>query len=68
MWGFGYPVLIALALLGLGGLLLQRTSFGQALFAVGGSGDAALLVGLPVARTKVLVHMLSGLLAGFAGR
>nr|WP_240970040.1 ABC transporter permease [Actinacidiphila epipremni] len=67
VWGFGYPVLIALALFGLGGVVLQRTSFGQALFAVGGSGDAALLMGLPVARTKVLVYTLSGLLAGFAG-
>jgi ribose transport system permease protein len=67
VWGFGYPVLIALALFCLGGLLLQRTSFGQGLFAVGGSGDAALLMGLPVARTKVLVYTLSGLLAGFAG-
>jgi ribose/xylose/arabinose/galactoside ABC-type transport system permease subunit len=65
--GFGYPVLIALGLFGLGGLILQRTSFGQALFAVGGSGDAATLMGLPVARTRVLVYVLSALLAGFAG-
>ncbi|MEU3186323.1 ABC transporter permease [Streptomyces sp. NPDC006923] len=65
--GFGHPVLIALALFGAGGLLLQRTSFGQTLFAVGGSGDAATLMGLPVARTKILVYTLSGLLAGLAG-
>ncbi|WP_329129993.1 ABC transporter permease [Streptomyces sp. NBC_01476] len=67
VWGFGYPVLIAVALFCAGGLLLQRTSFGQALFAVGGGGDAALLMGLPVARTKVAVYTLSGLLAGLAG-
>ncbi|MFJ9111354.1 ABC transporter permease [Streptomyces sp. NPDC102283] len=67
VWGFGYPVLIALALFGAGGLLLQRTSFGQTLFAVGGSSDAATLMGLPVARTKILVYTLSGLLAGLAG-
>ncbi|MER8069359.1 ABC transporter permease [Streptomyces sp. NPDC094034] len=65
--GFGYPLLIALVLFGAGGLLLQRTSFGQSLFAVGGSGDAAALMGLPVARTKILVYTLSGLLAGLAG-
>ncbi|MFC8448767.1 ABC transporter permease [Kitasatospora sp. NPDC057223] len=65
--GFGYPVLIALLLFGVGGLVLQRTSFGQAMFAVGGSSDAATLMGLPVARTKVLVYVLSGLLAGLAG-
>ncbi|MGW3247351.1 ABC transporter permease [Streptomyces sp. NPDC001070] len=65
--GFGYPVLIALALFAAGGLVLQRTSFGQSLFAVGGSPDAATLMGLPVARTRVLVYAVSGLLAGFAG-
>lgn len=67
VWGFGHPILIALVLFGAGGLLLQRTSFGQTLFAVGGSSDAATLMGLPVARTKILVYTLSGLLAGLAG-
>ena len=67
VWGFGYPILVALVLFGAGGLLLQRTSFGQTLFAVGGSSDAATLMGLPVARTKILVYTLSGLLAGLAG-
>lgn len=67
VWGFGYPILIALVLFGIGGLVLQRTSFGQTLFAVGGSSDAATLMGLPVARTKILVYTLSGLLAGLAG-
>ena len=67
VWGFGYPLLVALVLFGLGGVLLQRTSFGQTLFAVGGSADAATLMGLPVARAKVTVYLLSGLLAGLAG-
>ncbi|MFF7361277.1 ABC transporter permease [Streptomyces sp. NPDC008125] len=67
VWGFGYPLLIALVLFGIGGLVLQRTSFGQSIFAVGGSSDAATLMGLPVARTKILVYTLSGLLAGLAG-
>ncbi|MEE1781116.1 ABC transporter permease [[Kitasatospora] papulosa] len=67
VWGFGYPIVIALVLFGAGGLVLQRTSFGQTLFAVGGSSDAATLMGLPVARAKILVYTLSGLLAGLAG-
>ncbi|MFE0246711.1 ABC transporter permease [[Kitasatospora] papulosa] len=67
VWGFGYPIVIALVLFGAGGLVLQRTSFGQTLFAVGGSSDAATLMGLPVARTKILVYTLSGLLTGLAG-
>ena len=47
--------------------MLNRTRFGQAVFAIGGSQDAAELMGLPVARVKVLVYVLSALLAGLAG-
>jgi ribose/xylose/arabinose/galactoside ABC-type transport system permease subunit len=65
--GIGYPVLIAIGGFLLGGLVLQRTGFGQAVYAIGGSEDAAALMGLPVARVKVLVYMLSGTLAGLAG-
>ncbi|MFD9127093.1 ABC transporter permease [Kitasatospora sp. NPDC059571] len=65
--GGGVPPRGARGQVGAGGLLLQRTSFGQTLFAVGGSADAATLMGLPVARAKVTVYLLSGLLAGLAG-
>ncbi len=65
--GIGYPVYLAVLLFVLGAVLLQRTRYGQAVFAVGGSPDAAALMGLPVARIRVLTYLLSGLLAGFAG-
>lgn len=65
--GIGYPVFIAVILFSLGGILLQRTGFGQTIFAIGGSEDAARLMGLPVARVKVSVYVLSGLLAAFGG-
>jgi len=65
--GTWVPVLTAVVAFGLGALLLQRTRFGQSLFAVGGNENAATLMGLPVARTKLLVYVLSGLLAGLAG-
>jgi galactofuranose transport system permease protein len=67
LFGIGYPVSIALVLCVLGAVLLQRTRYGQAVFAIGGGGDAAALMGLPVARIKALTYLLSGLLAGFAG-
>jgi ribose transport system permease protein len=67
VFGFGYPVFIALALCLLGGLLLRRTRFGQSVFATGGAEQSALLMGLPVARTKITVYALSGLLSGLAG-
>ncbi|MFE0026700.1 ABC transporter permease [Amycolatopsis sp. NPDC059021] len=65
--GIGVPVYGTLILFALGGVLLRRTRFGQSVFAIGGAENSALLMGLPVARTKVSVYTLSGLLAGFAG-
>jgi ribose transport system permease protein len=60
-------VFIALAFLGILGVILRRTRFGQSLFAIGGSESASLLMGLPVRRSKTLVYVLSALLAGLAG-
>jgi galactofuranose transport system permease protein len=65
--GLGVPVLFALAAFLIGLVVLNRTSFGQAVFAIGGSEDAAQLMGLPVARIKVLIYVASAMLAGFAG-
>ena len=65
--GLGNPVWIALILFGIGALVLRRTRFGQSVFATGGSENSALLMGLPVVRTKITVYTMSGLLAGFAG-
>jgi simple sugar transport system permease protein len=45
---------------------LHRTRFGRTIYAIGGSEQSALLMGLPVARTKVLAYVVSGSLAGLA--
>jgi ribose/xylose/arabinose/galactoside ABC-type transport system permease subunit len=65
--GLKWPVFIALAIIVLGTLLLSRTSGGQSVLAVGGSESAATLMGLPVARVKFTVYVISGLCAGLAG-
>jgi galactofuranose transport system permease protein len=65
--GLGVPVWIALVLCGIGGVVLQRTRFGETVFATGGAEASALLMGLPVARTKIAVYTASGVLAGLAG-
>jgi ribose/xylose/arabinose/galactoside ABC-type transport system permease subunit len=65
--GLGIPVYVALILCVAGTVLLKQTRFGQSVFATGGAESSALLMGLPVARTKVSVYTMSGLLAGFAG-
>jgi ribose transport system permease protein len=65
--GLSYPVYITAALALVAMVLLQRTGFGQNVYAVGGNEQAAALMGVPVARTKILVYVMSGLLAGLAG-
>ena len=65
--GLQLPVWIALAVFGLTAVLLWRTRFGQSLFAIGGSESASQLMGLNVRRPKILVYVISAVLAGLAG-
>jgi ribose/xylose/arabinose/galactoside ABC-type transport system permease subunit len=65
--GLGYPVWLVAALVVCGIVVLARTRFGRAVYALGGSEDAAALMGIAVRRTKVWVYVMSGLLAGLAG-
>jgi len=65
--GVNLSVWVAVVLYVVLGVVLTRTGFGQGVFAVGGSEDAASLMGLRVARIKISVYVLSGLLAGLAG-
>ena len=66
---FGVPVsvllMVALFLIGAG--VVRYTGFGRYVLAVGGNEDASRLMGLPVDRTKALVYVISGVLAGLAG-
>jgi len=71
--GVPAPFIVALAVALLGGLLMTRTEFGNALKATGGNEVAARLAGIPVARVKVLAFAISGSTVGiaailFAGR
>ena len=46
---------------------LRRTLLGRQILAVGGNARAARLAGVPVARVRRLVYVISGLCAGIAG-
>jgi galactofuranose transport system permease protein len=48
-------------------VVLRYTRFGRNVYAVGGNEQSALLMGLPVARTKIAVYTLSGFCASLAG-
>jgi galactofuranose transport system permease protein len=65
--GFPVPAWIALVAYLVGSLVLNLTSFGRTVLAIGGNEDAARLMGLPANRVKALVYLASGGLAGLAG-
>ncbi|RED54928.1 galactofuranose ABC transporter, permease protein YjfF [Cohnella lupini] len=60
-------VLIALAVVAIALYLAHYTRFGRSVYAIGGSEQSALLMGLPVARTQILVYTLSGFCSALAG-
>ncbi|KJL48709.1 Inner membrane ABC transporter permease protein YjfF [Microbacterium hydrocarbonoxydans] len=59
-------VIIAIVVVLAAFFVLHRTRTGRTVYAIGGSENSALLMGLPVHRTKVLVYVISGSLAGLA--
>jgi galactofuranose transport system permease protein len=65
--GIEVPIFIMILAFAVGALVLNRTSYGQAIFAIGSSEDAAQLMGVPVDRTKIIAYTVSGALAGLAG-
>ncbi|MDR7343799.1 D-xylose transport system permease protein [Pantoea alhagi] len=65
--GVPTPVLL-LALLMLAGMFMAtRTAFGRRIYAIGGNVDAARLSGINVARNKMAVFAINGLLVAVAG-
>ena len=59
----GLMLLVFLA----GMVIAQRTRFGTNVYALGGGTQTAMLMGVPVARTTILIYALSGFLAGLSG-
>ena len=51
----------------LGALLLARTRFGNWIYAVGGDAIAARNIGVPVARTKIALFMMTSTTAALLG-
>lgn len=59
--------LIFLGVLALAVFLAHWTPFGRNIYAVGGNETSARLMGLPVARTKIMVYALNGFCSALAG-
>jgi ribose transport system permease protein len=60
-------VLVLVAIAFVTHVLLQRTVFGNYLFAVGSNEEAAKLAGVNVDLTKIIAYLVCGVCAGFAG-
>ena len=60
-------VIVAFAVLAVAIYLAHFTRFGRTVYAIGGNEQSALLMGLPVARTKVLVYTFNGFCSALAG-
>jgi D-xylose transport system permease protein len=65
----GLPLAAVLMLVFLVALtyLAKRTSFGRHVYAVGGNAEAARRAGINVARVRILVFTISGIMAGVGG-
>jgi simple sugar transport system permease protein len=59
--------LVLMAVVLIAGTVSLWTKFGRNVYALGGNENSAMLMGLPVARTKVGVYALSGLCSALAG-
>jgi len=65
--GLPIPLWITLAMITLVALLMRRTVFGRYVFAIGNDATGAEWMGIKVDLHKVLVYLLSSLMAGVAG-
>jgi ribose/xylose/arabinose/galactoside ABC-type transport system permease subunit len=61
------PTLVGIVLLIVTYILTSRTRFGRTVYAIGNNEQSALLMGLPVARTKLIVFSFSGFCSALAG-
>jgi ribose transport system permease protein len=61
------PALIFVAVAAIGIFVLHKTKFARHVYAIGGNERAARLSGVPVARVKVAVYAIAGLLSALAG-
>lgn len=60
-------VVIAVVIVLAGTFVLRSTKFGRTIYAIGGNEQSAILMGLPVARTKIGIYAISGFCSALAG-
>ncbi|WP_433065461.1 galactofuranose ABC transporter, permease protein YjfF [Dactylosporangium sp. CS-033363] len=63
----GWSVVISAVVVAAAAYVLAYTRFGRNVYALGGNQQSALLMGLPVGRTKIGVYTISGLCSALGG-
>jgi len=58
---------VGLVMVAIAVFVLHFTRFGRQVYAIGGNEQSALLMGLPVARAKILVYVVSGFCSALGG-
>ncbi len=67
LFGFPIPAIMAILAYIAGSVVLNLTSTGRTVLAIGGNEDATRMMGLPADRVTFLAYLASGGLAGLAG-
>jgi len=65
--GVPFALLLVVGALLVLSYMAKRTTFGRHIYAVGGNAEAARRAGINVPRIRILVFMISGLMAGLGG-
>ena len=65
--GYAVPMLFVLAFIVLARIILNRTAFGRAIYAVGGNEQSAESAGIHVDSVKIKTFILAAVFAGIAG-
>jgi len=65
-WVFSFELALFVVAAIVYGLLLHKTNFGRAVYAIGNNATAALFSGIRVGRIKFILFLLTGLMAGMA--
>lgn len=66
-FGIQWPIIIAIVLAIIGHFILTRTTFGRAVFAIGGNMETARLSGIKVVKTTIIVYIISAGCAAASG-
>ena len=62
-----WTILVAMVIVVIAWVIVDRTSLGRTVLAIGGNAEAAHLMGLKTRRAEVFVYVFSGACAGLAG-